>query len=103
MATYKGGKGRQTQEAAEKKYKASQKGRAALKRSIETRNLKYPERVKARALVSRALKSGALAKWPVCAIPSCSEAKVEAHHPDYSRPLNVVWLCDKHHAEVHYA
>jgi len=25
----------------------------------------------------------------------------EAHHPDYSQPLDVIWLCDTHHKEVH--
>ena len=28
-------------------------------------------------------------------------AKAEGHHEDYTRPLDVVWLCTKHHAERH--
>jgi len=32
----------------------------------------------------------------------CGESKtVEAHHDDYSKPLEVDWLCKKHHAEHH--
>lgn len=27
--------------------------------------------------------------------------KAEAHHPDYSKPLEVVWLCSFHHKEWH--
>lgn len=27
--------------------------------------------------------------------------KSEAHHPDYSRPLDVVWLCRAHHILAH--
>lgn len=31
----------------------------------------------------------------------CGDIKSEAHHPDYSKPLDVVWLCDFHHKEEH--
>ena len=28
-------------------------------------------------------------------------ARAEMHHPDYSRPREIVWLCRIHHAEEH--
>lgn len=31
----------------------------------------------------------------------CGGTKVEAHHDDYDKPLEVRWLCKKHHSEVH--
>lgn len=31
----------------------------------------------------------------------CGADKVDGHHPDYSRPLDVVWLCRKHHLAEH--
>ena len=33
-----------------------------------------------------------------CAI--CGSPNVEMHHPDYDRPLEVVWLCKPHHREA---
>jgi hypothetical protein len=27
----------------------------------------------------------------------CGATKVEKHHPDYSKPLEVRWLCREHH------
>ena len=41
---------------------------------------KYPEKDRARAIVTRAVKSGKLQRQP-CAL--CGAFKVEAHHPDY--------------------
>ena len=58
---------------------------------------KFPERKNAHAKVFRALVSGKLIKQP-CLM--CGES-AEAHHPDYSRPLDVVWLCQTHHKQVH--
>jgi hypothetical protein len=31
----------------------------------------------------------------------CGTWMVEAHHPDYSSPLDVVWLCRRHHTDLH--
>jgi hypothetical protein len=31
----------------------------------------------------------------------CGEKKVEAHHDDYDKPLDVRWLCKAHHTDVH--
>lgn len=60
--------------------------------------LKYPDRYRANSLVAAALKSGSLFKTP-CGC--CGSADTEAHHPDYSRPLDVIWLCAVHHKEIH--
>lgn len=57
----------------------------------------YPERRRAHLAVSNAVRDGKLTPLP-CLV--CGE-KAHAHHPDYSRPLDVVWLCPKHHKEAH--
>lgn len=31
----------------------------------------------------------------------CGQPGTEAHHADYSKPLEVVWYCRKHHLEHH--
>lgn len=48
--------------------------------------------------VLTALRNGTLTKQPC---ESCGEARAQAHHHDYSMPLDVRWLCAKHHAEEH--
>lgn len=57
-----------------------------------------PERYKAHTLVNNALQSGRLVKMP-CFV--CGSIKVEAHHPYYDPPLEVVWLCASHHKLAH--
>lgn len=52
----------------------------------------------AHAEVGRALCAGTLVRQP-CEV--CGAAKVEGHHEDYSKPLQVEWLCHRHHVERH--
>ena len=71
----------------------------AVRRAAEYRQ-RYPERYAANTAVANALRDGKLQKLP-CLL--CGELDVEAHHPDYSAPLLVVWLCVLHHRELHLA
>ena len=61
--------------------------------------MKYPEKIRARYLATRALKKGELIKTP-CEHRGCDEEKVQMHHPDYSQPLRVEFLCKKHHVKA---
>ncbi len=49
---------------------------------------------KTHCLVQCARKKGVLKKEP-CSV--CGNPNSEAHHSNYSRPLEVTWLCRKHH------
>jgi len=59
---------------------------------------RYPERIKARKMVGNQIRSGKLIRLP-CEI--CGEHETTAHHDDYSKPLDVKWLCRKCHRLVH--
>lgn len=55
---------------------------------------------KARALANRAIDLGFLVRPTDC--PRCgNRAKIHAHHVDYSRPLDVLWLCVECHGKEH--
>lgn len=59
-----------------------------------------PEKVLARTILNGAVKSGKLEKPEKC--PKCgSEGRIEGHHPDYEKPLEVGWVCPLCHAEIH--
>lgn len=58
-----------------------------------------PLRGKAHSAVMQALKSGRLKRKP-CAVCAATKS-IHAHHPDYSKPLLVTWLCAGCHKAVH--
>ena len=57
-----------------------------------------PEKVWCHVALKSAMRRGLVVKQP-CAI--CGSADSEAHHPDYSRPAHVIWLCRRHHKQIH--
>lgn len=58
----------------------------------------FPGKYRARHLTGVAVKRGTLKRMP-CEV--CGDTKVQAHHPDYRKPLFVKWLCFKHHRMEH--
>lgn len=60
---------------------------------------KNPQAYRAQTAVGNALRDGKLKRGP-CSI--CGTTKsVHGHHKDYSKPLDVVWLCAKCHQRIH--
>lgn len=59
---------------------------------------RHPEKWQARNAVANAIRDGRLEKQP-CEV--CGSTKVEAHHMDYSLPLEVRWFCAAHHGDHH--
>lgn len=48
-------------------------------------------------IVAEAIKHGELVRG-LCEV--CGSTNVDAHHDDYSKPLDVRWLCRRHHREL---
>ena len=55
-------------------------------------------KVNARRKLRNAVASGSIIKTP-CVI--CGNEKSQGHHEDYSKPLDVIWMCNRCHAEHH--
>jgi hypothetical protein len=83
--------------SARKAYRKTEAGKAAVYAAHKRYYSKFPGRKNARQIVSNALRDKKLFRQP-CII--CGE-RSEAHHPDYSRPLDVIWLCNKCHRQAH--
>lgn len=66
--------------------------------SSRKHSAKFPDKKRARSIVATALEKGTLERKP-CEV--CGKHIAQAHHDDYSKPLDVVWLCSTHHAERH--
>lgn len=66
-------------------------------RYVRASRARHPERYRSRAKINNALRDGRLTRQP-CEV--CGK-RAQAHHEDYSRPLDVRWLCKKHHDAVH--
>jgi ribosomal protein S27AE len=86
-------------------YRKSAKGtyerNAEVARSeARRRAAESPEAVAARRKVRDAVKRGDLVRPERC--PKCGrKCVVQAHHPDYGRPLDIEWLCASCHKLYH--
>lgn len=85
-----------------REYDRARFGTGRRQQSLSRRQRRYresnPIKNAARAAVNRNVRSGALVKKP-CEV--CGATDVDGHHDDYSKPLEVRWLCRKHHLELH--
>jgi hypothetical protein len=81
---------------AERAKRPGRKARAA--QYLKRARMEKTAQIKARQAVANAVRDNKLHKRPC---KRCGSEKAEAHHPDYSKPLEVEWLCRPCHLVDH--
>lgn len=87
----------------DKEYQKKKRSRLKGYKAEEYRKYKEknPEKVKAQQKLNYAIRHGRIERSP-CEV--CGEGRryhVHAHHDDYSKPLEVRWVCPVHHKLMH--
>lgn len=82
----------------QKRYRDNNKEAIAESQRRYLKNPKNKKKHNAHWKVFKAKESGELLKNP-CEV--CGSKDSMAHHDDYDKPLDVRWLCGKHHKEWH--
>ena len=88
------------------RHKRYQKTEAGKKAALEARKKwinKKPEARAAHVILGNAVRDGRIKKPSQCS--RCGKVersrKIHAHHEDYAKPLDVIWLCSQCHADTH--
>ena len=58
----------------------------------------HPQARWAHVALASGLRRGLIVKQPC---EQCGAEPVDGHHPDYDKPLQVIWLCRRCHVSVH--
>lgn len=68
--------------------------------AISKHRNKFPEKYKSHSKVEYNIKNKKIEKPESCSICG-NKTNLDGHHPDYSKPLEVIWVCRSCHAKVH--
>lgn len=80
-------------------YQKTPEGKRAVARGEKAYRKRYPEKYRAHVKFGNAVRDGKITRGK-CVF--CGKHKnIHGHHCDYTKPLDVMWLCQKHHAWVH--
>lgn len=83
---------------ARKAYLQTEQGKKASTKAKKAYSENNPAKRDAHVKLNNALRDGRVSKT-ACLVCGCEQT--EAHHVSYDLPLDVVWLCEKHHKQVH--
>lgn len=85
---------------ASKQYFQTEAGKQSRAKAVKRWRENNPLKYAAHILLNNALRSGSVVKQSNCAL-CWEQTKVEAHHEDYTKPLDVLWLCSGCHSKAH--
>lgn len=85
-----------------KEWRLNNPERVAAHQKIRER--KFPEKHRARRILKEAVKYGKVEKptvCPRCGVDEVPAVEMHAHHHDYSKPLEIEWVCRSCHNKEH--
>ena len=88
----------QIKERERQRNKEANRRDLGLARQYKKKTIPYKERKGKYGEYMNAIQNGWLTPQP-CEV--CGKEKSQGHHEDYSKPLDVVWLCIRHHQDRH--
>jgi len=86
----------------QKAYYKTDNGKANASSSNRRSKIKYPEKTKARSMLNHAVSDGNVEKLKICELCGASGCRLQGHHYDYSKPLDVIWCCCLCHSAIHH-
>ena len=87
-------KGRESTRKKIKRYRATENGKKVMRRNAREYRKANPLKIRVRNLANKKLIKG---NCIICGV------NAEKHHPDYLKPLEIIYLCFVHHRELHNA
>lgn len=81
----------------------SERGREINRKAVAKYTAAHPDRVAARTIARLAEKRGDIKRPDKCEVVGCNcSSGLHRHHPTYDKPREVVFVCRKHHEEIHH-
>ena len=82
-------------------YQKSERGIASMAKSRRKWLSNNSDKRAAHIIVGNAVRDGRLGKPDHCSKCGQENTRIHGHHEDYTRPLDVIWLCQKCHVAIH--
>lgn len=83
-----------------KKYQATPEGKASMGKARKKWLDTNPEKRAAHVILNNRIRDGHIEKPDTC--QECGDGgRIHGHHEDYSKPLEIDWLCATCHAKRH--
>ena len=83
-----------------KEYMKDPKNRETVYRAVYTSTRRHQDKQNARAKLNWHVRCGNIIRPKICTL-CLKKKKVEGHHKDYTKPLEVIWTCRQCHADLH--
>lgn len=84
-----------------KRYQETDSGKESMKKAKMKWQEQNPEKRAAHVILGNRIRDGQVIKPDTCQGCGCKPSRLHGHHHDYSKPLDVEWLCPGCHADRH--